>query len=461
MEQQKKGWLSKYIVTDKSFYKQMLVLTLPVVLQSIINQGVNMMDTIMVGKLGEVSISASSLANQFYQIYSFLCMGFSAAGLVLASQYWGAGKKDTVKRVCDLVLQLVFVLGAVFAVVSFLFPTQIMSVYTNDADVIREGAGYLRVTAFVYLPHGLGLIIANLVRSIGNTKLGLIVSSISFLVNIGCNYIFIFGKLGAPAMGVTGAAVGTLCARVVEFVVCVVYMLKMEKALKYRFGGLLRLPQKSLIKEFQRLGLPAVISDTLLGFSSSILSIILGHMGKEIVSSYAIVMVVDRTCTVATMGVASAAGVMVGQTVGKGDFERAHKEGKSFLVLSIVMGMISAALVLLIGTWSISLYEITESTYAITVSMMQASALIVLFQSTATTTTKGVLRGGGDTKFLMFADVIFQWCASIPLGYLAGLVLQLPPFWVMLALRIDYVIKAVWMSFRMQGNKWIHKVKNV
>ncbi len=123
--------------------------------------------------------------------------------------------------------------------------------------------------------------------------------------------------------------------------------------------------------------------------------------------------------------------------------------------------MISAALVLLIGTWSISLYEITESTYAITVSMMQASALIVLFQSTATTTTKGVLRGGGDTKFLMFADVIFQWCASIPLGYLAGLVLQLPPFWVMLALRIDYVIKAVWMSFRMQGNKWIHKVKNV
>ena len=125
------------------------------------------------------------------------------------------------------------------------------------------------------------------------------------------------------------------------------------------------------------------------------------------------------------------------------------------------MGAISAVLVLLIGIWSIGLYEITESTYAITVSMMQASTLIVLFQPTASTTTKGVLRGGGDTRFLMVADVIFQWCASIPLGYLAGLVLQLPPFWVLITLRIHYVIKAVWMSFRMQGDKWIHKVKNL
>lgn len=461
MEEQKKGRLEKYIVTDKSFYKRMVLLMLPVVLQSLINQGVNMMDTVMVGKLGEISISASSLANQFYQIYQFLCMGFSAAGLVLSSQYWGAGKKDTVKKVCDLVIQLVLVLGILFAVISFLFPAQIMSIYTNDADVIREGASYLRVTSFIYLPHGIGLIIANMVRSIGNTKLGLISSSISFAVNIGGNYIFIFGKLGMPALGLTGAAVGTLCARIVEFTVCVVYMLKVEKSLEYRFRGILQLPRKDLIKEFRRLGLPAVISDTLLGLSSSVISVILGHMGREIVSSYAIVTVLDRMCTVAAMGIASAAGIMVGQTVGKGDFQRAHREGRSFLALSGIMGIISASLVLLIGTWSVGLYEIAESTRAIAISMMQASAIIVLFQITQTTTTKGVLRGGGDTRFLMVADVIFQWCASIPLGYLAGIVLQLPPFWVLIALRIDYVIKAIWMSFRLQGSKWIHKVKNV
>ncbi len=456
-----RGLAGRYIVTDRQFYKKMVLLTLPVLLQSVINQGVNMMDTVMVGKLGEVSISASSLANQFYLIYHFLCMGLSAAALVLASQYWGAGKKETVRKVCDLVLQIVIVLGTFFAVVSFLFPRQIMSIYTKDSQVIETGAGYLRVTAFVYLPHGLGLIIANFVRSIGNTRLGLVVSSISFLVNIGSNYVFIFGKLGLPPMGVTGAALGTLCARVVEFLVCVVYLLKVEKTLRYNFRGLLQAPKAALAKEFRRLGLPAVISDTLLGVSGSVLSVILGHMGREVVSAYSIVTVLDRMCAVATAGVASAAGVMVGQTVGTGDFRRAHKEGQSFLLLSIVMGAVSAVLVLLVGTWSISLYEINGSTYRIAVSMMQASALIVLFQSTGTTTTKGVLRGGGDTRFLMVADVIFQWCASIPLGYLCGLVLHLPPFWVLIALRIDYVIKAIWMSFRLQGTKWIHKVKNV
>lgn len=453
--------IDKYIVTDKSFYKRALLLILPVVLQSIINQGVNMMDTVMVGKLGEVSISASSLANQFYQIFQLLCMGISAAGLVLASQYWGAGEKSTVKRVYDLSMQIVILMGSLFAIVTVCFPAQIMSIYTNDTEVIAEGAKYLRVTALIFLPHGLSLVMANIVRAIGNARLGLVISSISFVVNIGCNYIFIFGKLGAPAMGVMGAAVGTLCARAVELTVCAVYMLKVEKELKYRPSGILKLPTKALLKEFQRLGLPAVISDTILGLAGSAISMILGHMGREVVSAYAIVTVLDRMCTVATMGISSAAGVMIGQTVGGGDFRRAHKEGWSFLIISGVLGLFSAILVLLIGTWSVGLYEITQSTYAIAVSMMEASAIVVFFQSIQSATSKGILRGGGDTKFLMVADVIFQWCASIPLGYLAGIVLQFPPFWVLIALRIDFIIKAVWLTCRMRGDKWIHKAKKV
>lgn len=199
-----------------------------------------------------------------------------------------------------------------------------MSIYTDDVDVIRAGAGYLRITALVFLPHGLSLVMANIVRSIGDAKLGLIISVISFVVSIGCNYIFIFGAFGIPAMGVTGAALGTLCARIVEFAICAVYMLKFEKELKYRPWGILKLPKIGLVREFRRLGLPAVISDTVLGFASSVISIILGHMGREIVSAYAIVVVVERMCTVATLGIASASGVMIGQTVGSGDFKRAH-----------------------------------------------------------------------------------------------------------------------------------------
>lgn len=461
MERLLKIKFGKYLVTDKTFYKRALFIIIPVLLQNMINQGVNMMDTIMVGQLAEASISASSLANQFYQIYTLLCMGISAAGLVLASQYWGAGEPKTVKRVFDLAMQIVIILGTAFAMVTAVFPEEIMTFYTNDTDVIQEGARYLSVTAFIFLPHGLSLVASNIVRSVGNAKLGLTISCISFVVNIGCNYIFIFGKLGAPAMGVMGAALGTLCARVVEFTVCVVYMFKFEKALKYMPSGIIKLPSKALLGEFRRLGLPAIISDTILGIAATVISMILGHMSKEIVSAYAIVVVLERLCTVAIGGIASAAGVIIGQTVGEGDFERAHREGWSFMFMTVIIGVIATVLVRVVGVWSVGLYNITEETYAIAVSMMNASAIIVFFQAVQSALSKGVLRGGGDTKFLMVADVIFQWAASIPLGYIVGIRLGVPAFWVLIALRIDYIIKSVWLTARLKGTKWIHIAKTV
>ena len=452
---------SHYFIKDKHFYQRALILIIPVVLQNCINQGVNMMDTIMVGRLGEVAISASSLANQFYLIFTFLCMGFSAAGLVLASQYWGAGDVQAVKKVFDLVLQLVIVAGVFFAMLSALIPEKIMSIYTNDQNVILAGSKYLRITALIYIPHGLSLVTSNVIRSVGNAKLGLYVSIVSFFVNIGCNYIFIFGKLGLPAMGVMGAAVGTFCARAVELTVCVVYMLRCETKLHYNPITLLKLPHKQLVDEFVRLGLPAVISDSILALAASAISIILGHMGKEIVSAYAIVTVMDRMCTVAITGVSSASGVIIGQSIGEGKLNRAMKEGYSFLIMSVALGALGAVLVFLVGRWSVSLYNIAPGTVSIAYSMMDASAIVVFFQAVQSTLSKGILRGGGDTKFLMVADVLFQWVVSIPIGYLAGLVLNLPPFWVLIALRLDYIIKSIWLVFRLRSRKWIHPVKKI
>lgn len=451
--------MKKYIITDKAFYSEALMIVLPVVLQAIINQGVNMMDTIMVGKLGEAAISASSLANQFYNIYTFLCMGLSAAGLVLAAQYWGAGDKVTVRKVFDILIQIIFAASTLFAILSLALPRQIISLYTNDQEVIAAGAGYLRITALVYLPHGIALVISNIMRSVGNARIGLYVSLASFFVNIGCNYVFIFGKLGFPAMGVSGAALGTLCSRAVEFGVCIFFVLVIDRKLCYRPARLLRRPEKPLLREFIRLGLPAIISDTILAFASSAIGMILGHMGREFVSAYSIVSVVDRMCTLATSGVGSAAGIMVGQSVGAGEAAEAKRRGFSFLMLTAVLGVIGAILVVIVGDWSISLYDITPDTIAITRTMMIASALVVPFQNISSTLGKGVLRGGGDTQFLMVADVIFQWVASIPLGYLAGLVLNLSPFAVLLIVRIDYVIKGIWFIQRLTTDKWIHQVK--
>lgn len=462
MNRLKNGFFETYFITDKSFYKKVLVILVPVVLQSMINQGVNMMDTIMVGQLGDTAIAASSLANQFYALYQILCMGLSAAGLVLTAQYFGAKDLKTVRRVFDLLLQLVVLLGAVFGVLTFLFPEQIMAIYApGKTEVIRVGAEYLRVTAFVFIPHGIALVMSNVARSVDNARLGLYVSLLSFAVNIGANYVFIFGKLGFPAMGVMGAAVGTLCARIVELAVCAFYLLKVEKVLRYRLHNVLKLPNAALFREFRRLGLPAIISDSLLGFASTAISMIIGRMSEEVIGAWAIVMVVDRMCTVAIQGATSTSGVVVGQTVGEGDFQRAKHEGWTFFFLSLGLGVVAGLLMLLVGEASIGLYNITEGTRRVTVVMMQANAVVVCFQAIQSTLSKGVLRGGGDTKFLMVADVLFQWCASIPLGILVGLVWGLSPFWVLIALRVDYFIKAVWLIFRLKSGKWIRQAKRL
>lgn len=453
--------LKKYFITDKLFYKRALFLILPMVMQNCINQGVNMMDTIMVGNLGEIAISASSLANQFYMVYRYLCMGMSAAGMVLASQYWGARDKKTVCRVFDLILQLVILGGLIFMILTLLMPGQIMRIYTPEEDVIQAGIDYLRATAFIFLPHGISLVMSNLLRAVGDAKMGMYVSLLSFGVNIVCNYIFIFGKLGCPAMGLTGAALGTLCARIVELGVCAVYMLKFEKGLNYRPWNILKVPTQKMLKEFARLGLPAVISDTMLSLADSAVSMILGHMGKEIVSAYSIVTVMSRMCTTSVAGIASAAGVVVGQTVGEGDTKRAMKEGYSFLAIGSAMGLAGSILVQIIGRWSISLYDITPHTAAITLAMMNAVAIVTFFDATQSTFSKGVLRGGGDTRFLMIADVFFQWCVSVPVGYLAGFILVVPPFWVLIAVRLDFILKSIWMFFRMRSGKWIHKARSM
>ena len=463
MGKQKTRKLSNFIVTDKAFYKQALMIFVPVLLQSLINSGVNLMDNIMVGTLGEAAISAVSLSTQFYSFFNIICMGIAAAGMVLSSQYFGAGDLRAVRRVFDFVLQLVAAFAILFAVVTFLCPRWIMRLYTTEPDVIEQGIGYLRITAGVYLVHGFALSLQNLMRSVGDAKLGLYVSIASFVVNIGANWIFIFGKLGAPAMGAAGAALGTLIARTVELVFAVIYICKREKIVNYRPSGLLKLPSKTLLKEFLRLGLPIIISDALVGLAANVTAVILGHMGKEVTAAYSIVMNIDRIATLAIFGLSSCASVVTGQTVGRGEFEEAKRQGWTFLLISVIVGILGGIIVYFIGVDAVVWlkYNITGETFEILKDMMHASALIVLFQAVQNGLGKGVLRGAGDSVFLMYADVVFQWVASLPLGAITGLVLHLDPALVLLALKIDNFIKAIWLTYRLKGDKWIHQAKKI
>lgn len=444
------------IVKDIEFYKAVIRIMLPVALQQAINMGVNMMDTMMLGSFGEVQLSASSLANQYYNFFTILCMGIIGGCSVLAAQYWGAGEKEKVRETFNMAMRLTAFVSILFMILTWIFPTQIMSVYTTESDVICQGVRYLRITAFIFLIHGTGLVAAQLMRSVGQARLGLVVSVISFVVNIAANYIFIFGKLGMPRMEIAGAALGTLIARGAEFITTFVYILGMDKSLGLRIRHLKKSPSKTFYRSYFRLGAPVLVSDSLLGLGGNIVSVVLGHMGAAVVASNAICQVVDRLCTVVIQGVSNASGIITGQTLGTGDRKKAMEQGETFYFFSIIFGALSALAVFVFGPMTIAVYSLNQDTIALVHQMMNAYVVIVFFQAIQSVMTKGVLRGGGDTKFLMKADILFMWLVSIPLGAAGGLLFGWPAWVVMLCLRADYVIKSVWCVSRLLSGKWIH-----
>lgn len=449
--------MGKLFVKDKHFYRTVLMLALPVVLQNVITIGVNMLDTIMLGAYGEIQLSGSSLANEFISLYQILCLGIGGGAAVLTSQYWGAGDVGAVRRVITLMLRVSLAIAAVFMAATLCIPEAIMRIYASEQAVIDAGVTYFRISAPTFLLTGVITPATVVLRSVRQVRLPLVASIISFGLNLVLNYILIFGHLGFPEMQIAGAALATVIARVVEAVIILVYLLKVDTRISLRLRHLLG-RCGDMIKPYLRYSVPVIVSDFLLGLGNTMVSIVIGHLGSSFVSANAIVSQTMRLSTVMNQGISNAGGVMTGNTLGKGETDKAYRQGVTFLMLSLLMGLLAAMIILAVCPPVINAYNITQETKDIAFQLMYSISLMVIFQATQSMLTKGVMRNGGDTRFLMVADIAFMWLASIPLGYLAGYVWYLSSFWISIFLRIDYIIKTVWCTIRLKRKTWIHGV---
>lgn len=447
----------KTYLGDRAFYRNVVAIAVPISLQSLITIGVNMMDTIMLGKLGEVAISASSLANQFITLFQICCMGMGMGASVLTSRFWGMQNIPSLKKSVTIMYRLCFFIGLGFTLATIFAPGALMQIYTSDPDVIREGIGYFRWSIPCYWLLGFALTTTIVLRSIGQVRIPLVCSIIAFFINIGANWVFIFGKLGAPAMGVQGAALGTLISRIFEFSFICGYFLFVEKKVGYRIQNVL-MKCGDLVGEYMRISIPVLISDTLLGLGNNAVAMVIGRLGANFVSANAITTVTMQLSTVFIQGMSNASAIITGHTLGQGQVERAQKQGYTFLGLGAAIGLVGGVLIAAISDLVISCYDITPETKGIAEQLMLAIGFIVFFQAINSILTKGVLRGGGDTKFLMIADILFLWAASVPLGALAGFWWHLSPFLIYTCLKIDQIIKAVWCVFRLRSRKWIKKI---
>lgn len=450
--------LNKLIAKDKSFYKTVAMVAVPIAAQSLITVGVNMMDTIMVGRVGETALSAVSLANTFINIYHILCMGLSMGASVLVARYFGMKNQLDMKKSVAIMLRLTIAIAALFALFTLIAPETVMRIYTSEEPIIEKGVEYLKWSVVTYFLLGLSLTTTIVLRAVGKAKIPLITSIAAFFINIGANYAFIFGKLGMPEMGVAGAAVGTLIARLFEFAVICGYLFSKDEVIGFRIKDLF-IRTRDLLKEYIRISIPVLISDGILALGNNSVAMVIGRIGGEFVAANAVTAVVQQLSSVLTQGFSQAGAIIIGKTLGESTREKAQEQGYAFLGVGFLLGLFSAAVIMGISGPIIRSYHLSENTAAIAAQLMEAISIIMLFQATNSIMTKGVLRGGGDTKVLMIADNLFLWVASLPLGILAGLVLHLPAFWIYFFLKIDQVLKAVWCVIRLRSGKWIKKIR--
>lgn len=446
---------------NKNMMRQFMRIALPVAFQNMLTFGVSLVDTIMVGALGETELSAVTIANQPFFLFALLIFGLTSGAGTLVSQYWGKSDQDTISKVVCIVVRLAVVVGLVVMLLVLFFPEQVMRIYTTEEAVIPYGVRYLRIVGYSYVLFAVANAYTSCARNVERVKIAVTVYSVSFVVNVFFNYIFIFGKFGAPALGVAGAAVGTLLARVSEVAIVLVYALKIETRIKLRWKYLLR-TDKLLAKDFARISMPVVVNEIMWSLGTSAQVAIIGRMSIVALASISVVNSITQMMSVFMMGAASATLVIIGKSIGAKEYGEARRTAPKLMWMNVLIAAVSAAVLILLRPAFINLYSITDAmsmeTKAIINTTLLVSAVIFIFHAVNMSCIVGIFRGGGDTIFALWVDVIGVWGISIPLGALGGLVLGLSIPMTFLLLRSDEIVKAVVCLVRLRGEKWMRNV---
>ena len=446
-------------LNNKALIRKTLVLMLPIIMQQLISMGINFFDNIMIGHLGEVSIAAVSQSNQFYSMVVYLGMGIGSGAIVMTSQFWGARDIDSLKKTTALAIRVTVLIYLLFMAFSVFFPHIVLNIFSSDPEVIIEGTPYIRIIGFTFIMAGLSSVSSYVLRSVNSVRVPLIGSTVSFFLNIFFNWIFIFGKLGAPKMGIVGAGVGTLIARAFECLYIFGHLILADKLIALRFRDLFKPSDPEISRNFRRYCTPLIISDTSLGVSLALVAVVLGHTGKEINAATAMVNTIVQMLSILNISVAGAAAVVIGNTLGEGNVERAKKEGNAYVLIALILGCILIIPLLLLEGPYLSLYTVSEYTIGIAHDCIVINCIFLPMQMIAFMTSKGILRGGGDTKFLLKWDTILIWAVSLPLGALASFVWHLSPFWIYFLLRMEYPLKGVICLLRFLSGKWVNVIR--
>lgn len=450
--------MQKIKSVDPGFRSQMYKLLIPLVIQNLLNAAVSSSDVVMLNYVSQSSISAVSLAANYAQVLGSVFYGLGTGATLLCAQYYGKKDFRAIQAVQGIALRFSMAISAVFALVAFTVPQVLMRLFTNDAELISIGAGYLRIMGITYLCWGIIEVYMSVLRSIGRVTICLALNIMTFFLNIALNAVFIFGLLGAPKLGAVGVAIATAASRVVELVGSFVVS-AFSKDVKLKLSEVLR-RNKVLTGDFVRLALPALGNDVSWGVAFSMYSVILGHLGNDAVAANSIVVVIRNLTTTFCFAVAGAGGILLGNVMGTGDLDKAKKYASEVMKMTVFSGAVGgvvliAAIPLVLRFASASLSDTAMGYLRV---MLWINSYYIMGAAVNTSLIAGVFRAGGDTRFGLICDSIDMWCYAVPLGFLAAFVLKLPVLWVYFLLCTDEFVKWPWVLRHYRSGAWAKNI---
>lgn len=445
---------------DKKFIKTLMLLAIPIILQSLVTASLNLLDNLMIGSLGENEIAAVGISNQFYMLYYYTIMGITLGAGIFMSQFWGKKDVTSIHKFLGISLVVGMISTIFFAILAFFFPEMIMKIFIAENIVIEQGVAYLKMVALSYIFTTVSLAYAAALRSIGQTKIPMYGSLVGLVFNGILNYIFIFGKFGAPVMGVAGAALGTTVSRFMELAFILFIIYKNKNVVAGKISQLLDF-NFDLVKRYFITATPVVFNDVMWIAGITAYFIAYSKLGINATATMQIANTINNVFNIFGIGIASASAILIGNKIGAGKEEDAKKDAIKISVFGVLVGIIIGILFFVLAPFIAMLFKITPETYNNVIFVLRIMAIVLPLRFFGITQIIGVLRGGGDVMYAIIIELVAVWLIGVPLSFVGAVYFKLPITIVYILVCLEEPFKAIATYPRLRSGKWIKNlVKN-
>ena len=444
---------------DRAFYRSFARLTLALVLEQVAVLSVNLLDNVMIGNYSEVSLAAITAVNQLQIIFQYLMNGVTNGMLSLGSQYHGSHMDEQLKKIIAAASRIALAFAMVLFLLACFMPELLLRLFVgSEPAVIAEGVKYLRVIKFTYPLFAVSGILLGCMRTVETVVLSVYVSCIALVINFSLNFTLIFGRFGAPELGVTGAAIGTLTARAVEFLIATIYVFRLDNKLRLRLPDF-KTTDRSLTRDYLKLACPIMLIQGLFGLNTAVQNAVLGHLDTSIMAAYSISTVLFQLLKVAAIGASSAATILMGQSVGRNDpLETVREYTRTLQLLFAGLGVTLGVLYDLLSIPLLSFYTLEPGTYELAQKFLLVQAVVIMGMSYQMPTMGGIMRGGGNAKYQMVVDLVSIWGIVVPLSLLGAFLWGWSPLAVVICMNADQLFKCVPAFIGCNRYRWVRRL---